>query len=94
MKKWEKLCKQYANENGLPYEDVREVYVLYFKYIIDTVRDYDIYSTYTRKEIKEKFPMFAMPGIGTFYLDYIRYLRNRKEHKIDNDREVQDSDDL
>lgn len=94
MKKWEQLCKQYAKENDLPYEDVREIYMLYFQYIRDTVRDYDIYKDYTKTEIKQNFPMFALPGIGTFYVDYIRYLRNKKEHTKEDDREVQDSDDL
>lgn len=94
MKKWETLCKQYADENNLPYEDVREIYLLYYKYIIDTVREYDIYANYTREDIKRQFPMFALPGIGTFYFDYIPYLRNKKEHKIKDGREVQDSDDF
>lgn len=94
MKKWEKLCKQYAEENNLPYEDVREIYMLYYRYIKETVKDYDIYADYTREQINEKFPKFSLPGIGTFYFDYIRYLRNKKEHNERNDRKIQDSDDV
>jgi hypothetical protein len=92
MQRWEKMCKQYADENELPYEDIREIYKLFFEYLRDTIREYDIYADYTREEINEKFPKFHIPGIGSFYFDYIRYLRNRKEHKIGNG-EVQDEDD-
>ena len=86
------MCKQYADENGLPYEDVREIYKLFFEYLRDTIREYDVYADYTREEISKKFPKFHIPGIGSFYFDYIRYLRNRKEHNIGNG-EIQDEDD-
>ena len=93
MQRWEKLCKQYAKENDLSYEDVREIYKLFFEYIRDTIREYDVFADYTKEEIARKFPKFHIPGIGSFYLDYVRYLRNKKEHNIVKDGEIQDEDD-
>lgn len=93
MQRWEKICNQYAKENNLPYEDVREVYKLFFEYMHDIIREYDIYADYTKEEVREKFPVFHIPGIGAFYFDYIRYLRNKKEHSKNKDGEIQDEND-
>jgi len=91
MRKWEQLCKKYAEQSGMPLEDVREIYKLYFDYIRDTTREYDIDTDYTEDEIKEKFPSFTLPGIGKLYVDYYRHKKYRKNKKKKYG-EIQDED--
>lgn len=93
MKKWEKLCKEYSQQSGMPFEDVKEIYRLYFEFMRDIIREYDVTGDYTKEELKNAFPRFSLPGIGQFEADYIRYLRNKKE-KEKHDRKIQAENDI
>lgn len=69
----EKIYKQVANELGLTYEDVRDVYQSYWRFIKSKITSLPLKERLSEEEYSKLRTSFMLPSLGKLFCDYDRY---------------------
>lgn len=75
-----KVIKEVAEDINLPYEEVKDIYMAFWKVIKINVESLPLKKDLTEEEFQNLTVNFNIPFLGKLYCTYPQYLKLRKSY--------------